>query len=181
MSVRRVIGLALAALAVASLPAEATMLKQMNLADLSKGADRIFRGTVTGIDTSTVRAGGGTLPVVIYRIKVSDALKGQFVTKGGRTYAEVRMLGDLKTVRNASGAYEHVSVLRDLPRLRMGSEYLLFTTPPSRAGLSTTLGLGQGLFKIPGHVGREDGPGPDPVQNARREDPDLGAIRRNQE
>ena len=57
-----VVGLAAAALLTGSLPAEATMLKQMNLSDLSKGADRIFRGTVTGINTSTVQAGGGALP-----------------------------------------------------------------------------------------------------------------------
>lgn len=154
MNVRRmVVGFAAAALLTGSLPAEATMLKQMNLADLSKGADRIFRGTVTGIDTSTVQAGGGALPVVIYRFKVSEALKGHFIRKGERSYAEVRMIGTLKSEK-ATGRYQRVSILRDLPNLRMGSEYLMFTTKSSRVGLSTTVGLGQGLFKIAGAAGK---------------------------
>ncbi len=151
---RLMIGFTAAAALSASVPAEATMLRAMNLADLSTGADRIFRGTVTSIDTGTVEAGGGKLPIVIYRFKVSEALKGDFIRKGDKTYAEVRMIGTLKA-EPPSGEHRRVSVLRDLPRLRMGSEYLLFTTQPSRVGLSTTVGLGQGLFKIAGSGAKE--------------------------
>jgi hypothetical protein len=39
-------------------------------------------------------------------------------------------------------------MFRDVPRLKMGSDYLLFTTRPSEIGLSTTVGLGQGAFSV---------------------------------
>lgn len=39
---------------------------------------------------------------------------------------------------------------RGLPRLEIGQTYLLLTTPPSKIGMSTTVGLGQGLFRIAG-------------------------------
>jgi hypothetical protein len=148
------IGLAMAALAATAIPAEATMLKQLNRADLSKNADRIFRGTVTGIDTSTVQAGGGTLPVVIYRFKVREALKGEFIRKGEQAYAEVRMIGTFKNEKQV-GKVQHVSLFRDVPRLSMGGEYLMFATRSSAIGLSTSVGLGQGLFQIHGVAGKE--------------------------
>jgi len=34
------------------------------------------------------------------------------------------------------------------PDLQVGSDYVLFTTAPSAVGLSTTVGLSQGLFHI---------------------------------
>ena len=89
---------------------------------------------------------------MIYQFKVSEALKGQFIRKGANSYAEVRMIGNLKAEK-AKGSFTHVSVLRDLPKLRMGSEYLLFATRSSRIGLSTA--VGQGLFKISGAPGKE--------------------------
>ncbi len=35
-----------------------------------------------------------------------------------------------------------------MPRLNNGGDYLLFTTHTSSIGLSTTVGLGQGAFKV---------------------------------
>jgi hypothetical protein len=43
---------------------------------------------------------------------------------------------------------QKLSVFRDVPRLTMGSDYLLFTTAASSIGLSTTVGLGQGAFMV---------------------------------
>lgn len=155
MNVRHLaLGLAAAAILAVPAPSEATMLKHMNLGDLSRGSDKIFRGTVTAIDSTTVEAGGGRLPIVIYRITVSDAIKGDFVTKGSAKYAEIRMLAPDK-MATRSGGHMRGSLFRDLPRLEMGGDYLLFTTRPSSKGLSTTLGLGQGLFKMVGAEGHE--------------------------
>jgi hypothetical protein len=139
----------LACLLVAAPFAGATTLKQMNLADLSGRAGRVFRGTVVAIDRSTVAAGGGELPIVTYRLRVTDALKGDFAAEGGATYAEVRMV-DVEPSGEPKAGVRRVSIFRDVPRLQKGREYLLFTTTPSRIGLSTTVGLGQGAFRIEG-------------------------------
>lgn len=142
-------GLALAALGLL-LPAAAstTTLVHLNLKDLAKRADRIFRGTVVAVDTGTVRAGGGELPTIVYRLRVDEAFKGQFEESKGRSFVEVRMVGAKGTV-DSEGA-RRLSVLRDVPELKMGRDYVLFTTRPSSVGLSTTVGLGQGAFTISG-------------------------------
>jgi hypothetical protein len=142
------IGLAAAA-ALAAPPAQATTLIQMNLKDLATRADRIFRGTVVGVDTGTVRAGGSDLPTITYRLRVADTFKGEYAAvKGDTALVEIQMIGS-KEDRTANGE-RHFSVFRDVPRLAMGGEYVLFTTRPSAVGLSTTVGLGQGAFSITG-------------------------------
>ena len=138
----------LAALLVSfALPGNATMLRQMTLRDLATRADKVFRGVVVGIDSTTVRAGGSDLPVLVYRLKVAEEFKGSFDAPKGAPVVELRMLGLAKS--NAQvGAQKKLSILRDMPQLEMGRDYVLFTTRPSTIGLSTTVGLGQGAFAI---------------------------------
>lgn len=141
--------LALAAVGLLLAPAaSATTLVHMNLKDLATRADRIFRGTVVGVDTGTVRAGGGDLPTIVYRLRVDEAFKGQYAEHKGHSVAEVRMVGAKGPVE--AGSVRRLSALRDVPQLQMGREYVLFTTRPSSVGLSTTVGLGQGAFTILG-------------------------------
>ena len=64
------------------------------------------------------------------------------------------MIGKLKTAET-SATVRQLSVLPELPRLQVGSDYLLITTPPSTIGLSITVGLGQGLFQLSGKPGQE--------------------------
>lgn len=132
--------------------ASATTLVHLNLRDLATRADRIFRGTVVGIDTGTVRAGGGDLPTIVYRLRVDEPFKGQFDESKGQAVVEVRMVGTKGSLQ--AGTVRRVSVLRDVPQLEMGRDYVLFTTRPSAVGLSTTVGLGQGAFTIVG-AGKE--------------------------
>jgi hypothetical protein len=147
------IGLAAAAALLAP-PAQATTLIQMNLKDLATRADRIFRGTVVGVNTGTVRAGGSDLPTITYRLKVAETFKGEYaVVKDDAALVEIQMIGP-KEDRSANGQ-RHFSIFRDVPRLAMGGDYVLFTTRPSAAGLSTTVGLGQGAFSITG-AGKEE-------------------------
>ena len=42
-----------------------------------------------------------------------------------------------------------------MPQLAVGRTYLVFTTQPSEIGLSTTVGLGQGAFRI-NQVGKQE-------------------------
>jgi hypothetical protein len=68
------------------------------------------------------------------------------------------MIGKIKTVTR--GNARSVSPF-ELPALATGQSYLIFATPPSAVGLSTTVGLGQGRFEIRGSGSKET------VQNER--------------
>lgn len=135
------------ALCLASFAASAAMVQQMGLSDLVGNADKVFRGTVLSKEPGTVTAGGGELDTVVYTLRVDDAIKGDFGTGKSARTIEITMLGDLKERPIASGPQRLFS-LNISPDLRVGSDYVLFTTSPSTIGLSTTVGLDQGLFRV---------------------------------
>lgn len=144
----------LSALALAvCIPLSAATVLQMNLAEMVGRADLIFRGTVLDARESTVQVGGGSVPVVTYRLRVDDEFKGTFQEVKGVPVAEIKMVGKLKAA--SSGSVRTLGPLAELPRLEVGQEYLLLTTPRSAAGLSTTVGLGQGRFVLQGKRGQE--------------------------
>lgn len=137
-----------AVMLVTAIPASATTLLQMQLGDLVQRADTIFRGTVVDVEQSSIEVGGGELPMVVYRLRVDELVKGEAdVVKGDEAYIEIRMVGSIKD-SVAVGDSERFSIFRDVPRLTMGSDYVLFMTPESSVGLSVTVGLGQGAFSV---------------------------------
>lgn len=145
----------LAAVALALLAGqvmEAATVRQFNLEEMVDRADRIFRGTVLEAKEGTIQVGGGELPVVTYRIRVDEAFKGEFSEVKGQTIAEIRTLGKPAASRSAA---RQLSTLPVLLRLEVGQDYLLLATTPSSAGLSTTVGLGQGSFRVFGKAGQE--------------------------
>ena len=146
---------ALGALAVlvAIAPLSATILKQMNLADLAGNANRIFSGTVIEIGKGDLAVGGGKVATVTYRVIVDNSFRGDFVEKEGIRVAEFTMVTNPGPRR--SGNQVSFSVLPTLPDIQMGQRYLFFTTAPSSVGLSTTVGLGQGCVRITGDPGEE--------------------------
>jgi hypothetical protein len=133
-----------------AIAADAANVRYMNLRDLVARADRIVRGTVIGSEEGTVSVGGGTLPIVTYRIRVDDALKG---SAGAGDTIEVSLLGQKKQA--ARGPIRNLTLARDLPQFTVGRDYLFILTRPSQIGLSTTVGLGQGLFQLRGRPGAE--------------------------
>jgi hypothetical protein len=135
------------ALTFFTLAASAAMVMKMGLSDLVGNADKVFRGTVLTKEPGTVFAGGGQLSTVVYTIRVDDALKGDFGSGKDAAVIELTMLGNLKT-DVSSGNMKRLSVIDMNPDLNVGSDYVLFTTAKSAAGLSTTVGLDQGLFRI---------------------------------
>lgn len=135
-------------------PLRAATVIQLNLAEMVGRADRIFRGTVLDAREGSLQLGGGTLPVVTYRIRVDDEFKGTFEEVKGIPIAEVRMVGKLAPAAG-SGPVRSLGPLTELPRLQVGQEYLLLITARSAAGLSTTVGLGQGRFVLQGKRGQE--------------------------
>ncbi|MDX1503519.1 MAG: hypothetical protein R3325_14260 [Thermoanaerobaculia bacterium] len=145
---RRMVPLALIAALLATAPLGATTLLQMNLGDLTQRADRIFRGTVIDVTPGTVSVGGAELPTTTYRLRVEESFKGDAdLVKGDQAMIEVQMIGSIKK-EGPRGDLVKFSAFRDVPRLTMGGDYLLFTTAPSAAGLSTTVGLAQGAFTV---------------------------------
>jgi hypothetical protein len=138
---------------MAAVPARAVVLKPMNLDELAVKADRIVSGTVIAIEKGRVAMGGGTLPTVTYRIAVDEMLAGRPTAAGGGT-VEVRMIGDVEDVRR--GDMVRLASRAPRPRIQVGERYLLFLTAPGRAGLSTTVGLGQGSFRVTGEAADAD-------------------------
>jgi hypothetical protein len=138
-----------ASLLILSAAVQATIMLQMNLGEMTERADKIFRGTVISVLEGTIEAGGAELPMVTYRLKVDELLKGEATqVKGDKAVMEIRMIGSLVHNKTDENGNVKFSPFRDVPRLAEGSDYLLFTTVESSIGLSTTVGLGQGAFKV---------------------------------
>ena len=105
--------------------AHASDVIHMTLRDLVTRGDRIVRGTVLAADEGTLAAGGGNLPVIAYRIRVDEALKGA-VNPGD--VIEVRLLASMKQA--PAGPLRRATILRDLPRFSVGRDYLFVLTRP---------------------------------------------------
>jgi hypothetical protein len=120
------------------------MTAQMNLEQLVTQSERVFVGQVIDISETRVAAGGGELPAVTYRLRVSEAFKGDYQTVKGEQIAEVMMVGRLKDVLNGRHP------ITDFPVLKEGQEYLLFIARPGPTGLTSPMGFGQGAFNLTG-------------------------------
>lgn len=130
----------------------ATVVRHMNLDALMDNAGTIFRGTVTGIDVGTIEVGGAELTTTTYAFRVEELFKGEATAvKGDEAYITITMVGSPK-VESGADDYVRFNVLRDMPQLKMGGEYLLFETPESAVGLSVPVGVGQGVFDLVGSM-----------------------------
>jgi hypothetical protein len=133
--------------AALALTAQAAMVQKFDLGGLVGNADKIFRGTVVSKEPGTVEAGGSTFPTVIYTLRVDQAIKGDFASDRGKSFVTLQMIGDLKA-RSTDGRHQRLSGIDMNPDLDVGGDYVLFATRPSSVGLSTTVGLDQGLFRV---------------------------------
>jgi hypothetical protein len=129
-------------------PTHADIVLQMSLDDLASRADRVFRGSVMSAEPGTTEVGGGSLPTVTYQVLVEEEFKGNYPSTDGKAMVTVTMVGNSKEGDRLVNGQRRLSALPDLPELNVGENYVLFTTKPSAVGLSTTVGLGQGAFKI---------------------------------
>ncbi|MGH9308596.1 MAG: hypothetical protein ACRD1U_04435, partial [Vicinamibacterales bacterium] len=134
--------------------ASASMIvRHMDLQQMCKAAGRIFRGTVLGVSEGTVTAGGGQLATMVYTIRVDESFKGAFQTIKGQRIATLQIVRRAK--RTPTGILRRLAALDDLPSFRTGHDYLILATTPSAAGLSSTVGMKQGVFKVEGKAGQE--------------------------
>lgn len=127
-------------------PADATTVLRLNLEQMLSRAGNVFRATVLDVRGGSIDVGGGKLPTTTYTLRVEESFKGNFDKEGATV--EVTVVGSIKRDPVLIGNHHKFSILPEVPKLDIGSDYLLMTTPPSPAGLSTTVGLGQGAFSI---------------------------------
>jgi len=138
---------ALAAVLMIVAPAlDATTVLKLNLEQMVARAGNVFRATVVDVRGGSINVGGGSLPTTTYTLRVEESFKGSFEKVGATV--EVTVAGSIKREPVLIGNKHHFSVLPEVPRLEIGSDYLLMTTTPGTGGLSTTVGLGQGAFTI---------------------------------
>jgi hypothetical protein len=128
-------------------------VRHMNLQQMCAAAGRIFRGTVLGVRDATVQVGGGELATVVYTLRVDEAFKGSFEEVKDQQVATIQMIRPAKA--RQIGPVRRLSMFDDLPQFQQGHDYLILATSPSAAGLSTTVGLKQGAFKVGGKPGQE--------------------------
>ncbi|MEL7312330.1 MAG: hypothetical protein AAFN07_12510 [Pseudomonadota bacterium] len=137
-----VVALALGVFGASAL--QASTVAQMNLEQMVTNSERVFVGTIIDVTESRRAVGGGEVPAITYKIRVSDTFKGEFQEIKGELYTEVTMLGSLKHL--AAGRHP----ITDFPMLAVGGEYLLMVAPAGPIGLTATMGLGQGCFTLSG-------------------------------
>ena len=134
--------LALALRLLLATDAGATSVLQLNLAQLTERADLIVRGTVVEASETRVAVGGGEVAALHYKVEIDEMFKGKISNLKGVPIAEFKMLGTLKKLDAGE------PVIPGWPELRVGEEYLLFVAPAGPAGLTVTMGIGQGCFAI---------------------------------
>ena len=131
----------------------AVLVEKLELAGMVERAGSAVTVTVVDARPATVKAGGGELPVVVYSLRVEDALKGGLAADDRERVAHVRFLAAPETSKR--GGLLHRSNLPELPTLRVGGRYLLLLTAPGALGLSAPVGLEQGVFRLTGKRGAE--------------------------
>jgi hypothetical protein len=129
------------------------LVRHMSLQQMCDAAGRIFRGTVLGVTEGTIAVGGGQLSTVAYRLRVDESFKGTYDVIKGQRIATLQMVQSAKRVQ--VGPIRRLTMLDALPAFVEGHDYLILATAPSAVGLSTTVGLKQGAFKVSGRPGKE--------------------------
>lgn len=149
MNYRRLLpGLGIAALLLTTaLSAPAAMIQKFDLGELIENSDKVFRGVVVSKEPGSVHVGGAELSTVVYTLRVEEPIKGDFGDDKSSEVMTIEMLGSIKASETRGNAL-FVGGLDLNPDLSVGGDYVLFTTATSAAGLSTTVGLHQGLFRV---------------------------------
>lgn len=122
--------------------ASPSMVAPLDLKEISKEAEIVFRGLCTEAKSSRIThpKTGKELPVVTYLFTVKESVKGD---AGGSL--EVKLLG-FKTRREAFqiGYYGPLQT----ESLEVGKEYLLFLGPVNVMGVRSLMGDGDGKYLI---------------------------------
>ena len=113
------------------IPAEATTLQQLSMAEMAQKATAIVRAKVTG----SIEVLRGTDVFTVYQLDTLETVKAP----NGIKPLDVAVPGGV-----AAGMRQ---VVAGAPVLHTGQEYVLFLWT-SRAGLTQIMGMSQGLFTV---------------------------------
>ena len=110
-----------------------TTVRTLDLFEMVRLADRVFSGKCLSAQSQWDETVG--FSIVEYTFEVLEAIKG--VQPGGRV-----VFRQIQSVRKG------VVVIPGIPHYQKGQEILLFLHRDSRSGLTSPVGLGQGIFQV---------------------------------
>lgn len=110
----------------------ATSVKPVNLQEMVGSAERIFWGSCVSVEETTLASG---LVATQYTFQVRRGLKGVEA-------------GEMVTFRQLQSNDRRKLSLPGLPSFRKGQESLIFLHGESRLGLTSPVGLQQGVFRL---------------------------------
>lgn len=112
-------------------PAWATTLEKLSVDEMVQKSTAIVRGRSLGSATTQ----RGSVIYTVYRLQVSEVLKGSLSTGTTEVYVPGGVYGGLR--QSFAGS----------PTLATGADYVIFLwTSPS--GITQVIGLGQGVFEV---------------------------------
>lgn len=114
-------------------PLAATTVRRVNLFEMVELADRVFAGRC--LSAQPMIDPGTGYPIVEYTFLVQEGMKG--VTDGQRV-----------VFRQISDGEGKAGGVHGVPRYHQGQEVLLFLHGDSSIGLTSPVGLAQGLFRL---------------------------------
>ncbi len=120
-----------------SSPLWATSVKTVNLLEMVEGADRVFRGHCLGVTTTENVLG---FPVAEYTFRVVEGIKG---TKAGQTV----VFRQVKPAERRVGRPGLPGIV-GMPKFQKGQDLVLFLHADSEVGLTSPVGLAQGIFRL---------------------------------
>jgi hypothetical protein len=115
----------------------ATTVRVTNLQDLLQSSQRIFVGTCISVEDDAT----GSIPFTVYTFEVLEKIKGVSVDT-----ITIRQFGLSKPIAVGNGLVRTMTI-QGMPTYESGKEYLLFLVGESPIGLSSPVGLAQGVFR----------------------------------
>lgn len=110
----------------------ATSVKTLNLAEMVRSADRVFYGRCISVQEGVEPKTG--MAIKEYEFEVLEGLKGVHT-------------GEVVRIRQLNGKSPGLQ-LPGLPSYKSGQKLLLFVHGDSRLGLTSPVGMAQGLFEV---------------------------------
>jgi len=126
------IGLGALVLVLFSTTGLAISVRNVNLVEMVQKADKVFYGKCLSRETQDENT---NIPIVEYKFQVKQAIKG--VTDG-----------ETIVFRQVAGSEVGKPGIPGVPQYRVGQELVLFLKKESPRGLTSPVGLGQGIFVV---------------------------------
>ncbi|MDA2935521.1 hypothetical protein MYX82_14470 [Acidobacteria bacterium AH-259-D05] len=113
--------------------ASGTSVRLLNLPEMVRLADRVFVGVCLSVEEKSAES--FSLPIVEYVFEVRQGIKGV-------------QSGEKIVFRQVQSGQNGVAGIPGIPSYQKGQEVLLFLHADSRLGLTSPVGLSQGVFQL---------------------------------